>query len=82
MTVASKIQWETNTAVNMLATRLMISVTAYPLIGPVPNWKRKTAEMTVVRFESKMVLKAREKPTETEFRTICPGRSPPASARR
>ena len=43
LTVRSKMRWETKTAVNMLATRLMISVVAYPLIGPVPNWKRKTA---------------------------------------
>jgi len=35
--VTSKIRRETKTAVNMLATRPMMSVTAYPLMGPVPN---------------------------------------------
>ena len=49
-------------AVNMLATMPMIRVTAKPLMAPVPNWNRKTAEMTVVRLASKMVQKAFLKP--------------------
>ena len=49
-------------AVNMLAAMPMIRVTAKPLMGPVPNWNRKTAEMTVVRLESKIVQNAFLKP--------------------
>jgi hypothetical protein len=41
---------ETKIAVNMLATIPMISVTAKPLMGPVPNWNRKMAAMTVVMW--------------------------------
>ena len=40
----------------------MISVTANPLTGPVPNWKRKTAEMMTVMCVSMIVAKALEKP--------------------
>ena len=36
-----------------------MSVTANPLIGPVPNWNRNSAEMIVVRFESMIVAKRR-----------------------
>ena len=49
-------------AVNMLAAMPMIRVTAKPLMGPVPNWNRNTAEMTVVRLESKIVQNAFLKP--------------------
>jgi hypothetical protein len=41
-------------------------------MGPVPNWNRKTAEMMVVRLESKMAVKAREKPWDTALRTPLP----------
>ncbi len=40
----------------------MISVTAKPLTGPVPNWNRKIAEMTIVMCVSMIVAKAFEKP--------------------
>ena len=43
----------------------MVSVTAKPLIGPVPNWNRKSAETIVVTLESMMVAKARWKPRST-----------------
>ena len=40
----------------------MISVTAKPLTGPVPNWSRNSAEMIVVACVSTIVAKAFEKP--------------------
>ena len=53
---------ETNTAVKTEISRPMISVTAKPLTGPVPNWNRKTAEMMTVMCVSMIVAKAFEKP--------------------
>ena len=53
---------ETKTAVNMEMSRPMISVTAKPLTGPVPNCNRKSAEMIVVAWVSTIVAKAFEKP--------------------
>src|SRR4030065_9698 len=41
-------------------------------MGPVANWKRKMAAMMVVTFESKMAVKAREKPCEIELMTPLP----------
>src|SRR5258708_3140613 len=58
----SKITRETKKAVNTDAKRPISSVTANPLIGPVPNWKRKSAEMIVVMWVSMIVPKARPKP--------------------
>jgi len=48
----------TKMAVNMLAMMPRVSVTANPFTGPDPNWKRNTAAINVVTFESKMVRKA------------------------
>ena len=50
---------ETNTAVNIEIARPSVRMTANPLIGPVPNWKRNSAEMIVVRFESMIADSAR-----------------------
>jgi len=58
----SKIMRDTKNAVNTDAPRPMSRVTAKPLMGPVPNWKRKSAEMIVVRCVSMIVAKARAKP--------------------
>jgi hypothetical protein len=71
----SKIKWETNTAVNILAVMPIIRVTANPLIGPVPNWKRKIAAIIVVTFASRIVLKAREKPAAIELKIPLPEES-------
>jgi len=49
----------TKMAVNMLAMMPMLSVTANPFTGPVPNWKRNRAAMSVVTFESRIVRNAR-----------------------
>ena len=43
-----KIIRDTYTEVNRFATKPMVKEIAKPLIGPVPNKKRKTAETTVV----------------------------------
>ncbi|MNV78946.1 hypothetical protein D3C71_1724710 [compost metagenome] len=43
-------------AVNIEQTIPIISVTAKPLIGPVPMAKRMNATRNVVKFESKIVL--------------------------
>jgi hypothetical protein len=39
-----------------------MSMTAKPLMGPVPNWKSTTPAMNVVICPSKMEEKARSKP--------------------
>ena len=51
----SKMTRDTKKAVNTEAKRPMSSVTANPLIGPVPNWKRNSAEMMVVMWVSMIV---------------------------
>ena len=43
-----------STAVNMLAINPMMSVTANPLIGPVPYWSSKRPPMNVVTWPSKI----------------------------
>ena len=43
-------------------------------MGPEPNWKRKMAEMTVVKLESKMVTKAFLKPSSIADFTDLPAR--------
>ena len=55
------------TAVNMLAIKPTLNVTANPLIGPVPYDSKATAAISVVRLESKicwMVLLKRSWSTE------------------
>jgi hypothetical protein len=51
----SKINFETNTAVNTLATRPITSVTAKPFTGPVPKMNSTAQETTVVTWVSMMV---------------------------
>ena len=60
-THASKTARDTKTAVNMEARMPSDSVTAKPRMGPVPNWYRMAAVMSVVRFESMMEMLARLK---------------------
>jgi hypothetical protein len=43
-------------AVNMLNRLPSVRVTAKPLIGPLPNWKRSSDAARTVRFASKMAL--------------------------
>ena len=50
----SKMTRVTTIAVNMLAIRPITVVTAKPRIGPVPNWKRRKEEISVVKFESRI----------------------------
>ena len=47
-------------AVNILARMPQKSVTANPLIGPVPNWKSTRAAIMVVTFASIIVVNALE----------------------
>jgi hypothetical protein len=70
----SKIIRETKKAVKTDAPRPTSSVTANPLIGPVPNWNRNRAEMIVVRWVSMMVANAREKPCSIDARAVFPSR--------
>src|ERR1035441_7766916 len=49
---------DTNTAVNKLASKPNVSVTAKPLIGPVPKRNRMPAETMVVTWVSTMVIHA------------------------
>ena len=58
-----------------MAMRPMTSVTAKPLIGPVPNWKRKAAAMSAVAWVSRIVIQTRSKPLLTAARTVLPLRS-------
>jgi hypothetical protein len=48
----------TSTPVKMLAMTPTMSVTAKPLIGPVPNCASTMPEMIVVTWPSRMALKA------------------------
>src|SRR5262249_8168185 len=59
---SSKMVCETNTAVKTEMKRPMISVTAKPLTGPVPNWNRNIAETIVVTWVSMIVANALENP--------------------
>lgn len=63
---------DTNTAENSDAKIPMVSVTANPLSGPVPNWKSTTAAMRVVMFVSIIVTNARLKPASTAERMVLP----------
>ena len=58
-TQRSNIKRQNTHAANMLVRIPMLSVVAKPLIGPVPNCQSATAEMSVVRFESRIVTNAR-----------------------
>ncbi len=60
-------------ALNMLATIPIISVSANPCTGPVPNWYRMTPVMKVVRFESKIAVKAFSYPASIAARRVLPG---------
>ena len=62
---SSNIVRDTNTAVNTLDSRPMVSVVAKPRIGPVPNWKRNAAEMSEATCVSRIVRKTRSKPAAT-----------------
>ena len=62
----------TKTAVIIEATMPMISVTAKPLTGPVPNWKRKSAVSTVLTLESTMAFMACLNPSSIARRTVLP----------
>ena len=50
------------TAVNRVLRMPMNRVTAKPRTGPLPKLNRITAAIRVVRFESRIVVKARSKP--------------------
>src|SRR5688572_2370458 len=65
----------TKTAVTREAAMPMISVTAKPCTGPVPNWNRKSAVSAVVTFESMIALIAWRKPSSTASRTLFPAAS-------
>src|SRR5690606_1348359 len=54
----SKTSRVTKTPVKRFATRPTISVTAKPLMGPVPYWRRIKPAMSVVTLPSKMALNA------------------------
>ena len=58
-----------------MATRPITSVTAKPLIGPVPNWNRKAAAISAVAWVSRIVIQTRSKPFCTATRTVLPLRS-------
>ncbi len=68
LSIMSKMIRVHSTAVNRLAIRPTTSVTAKPLIGPVPNWNRNAALMSVVMCASKMVRNARSNPSWTAWR--------------
>ncbi len=46
-----------------------------PLTGPVPNWNRNSAAVTVVRLPSRMAEKALSYPWSTARRGVLPRRS-------
>ena len=54
----SKITRETKTAVNKLANKPKVSVTANPFTGPVPKMNRIAADTIVVTCVSTMVIQA------------------------
>src|SRR5437588_7999133 len=74
--MASKITRETNTAVNRLAKRPNVSVTANPLTGPDPKRNRMAAETMVVTCVSTMVTHACAKPWSTAAGGGLPARRP------
>ena len=62
----------TKMAQNSVATMPMVSVTAKPRIGPVPNWNRKSAAIRCVAFESRIAESAFEKPASIAARLVFP----------
>ena len=58
VSIKSKISRVTTSPDIMLATIPIVSVTANPCTGPVPKIKRMIEVIMVVKFESKMALKA------------------------
>ena len=62
----------TKIAVIIEATMPMMSVTAKPFTGPVPNWKRKSAVSTVLTLESMIAFIACLNPSSTARRTVLP----------
>ena len=60
--IQSKITRETNTAVNRLASKPNVRVTANHFTGPVPNRNKIAAEMIVVTCVSTIVIQAWLKP--------------------
>ena len=71
---SSKMARDTKMAVNMEAMMPRESVTANPLMGPVPNWYKITVAMIVVRFESVIEIAARSKPAFTAASGVSPCR--------
>ena len=66
----SKQSRETKTEVKTLQQIPMASVTANPLIGPVPSAKRASAAIRVVALASKIVLHAFSNPISIEVRGV------------
>ena len=60
---------------NIEAIKPTMSVTAKPFIGPVPNWKRNSPEIIVVKLESRIVINAFEKPFAIAVTTVFPSLS-------
>lgn len=71
-TSRSKMMRVTTNAVNMLTETPMVSTTPNPFTGPVPMKIRMTDDTSVVRLESKMVLKALSYPEASAPRTDLP----------
>ena len=65
----------------MLAAMPMLSVTAKPFTGPVPNKNRTTDVIRVVRFESKIVTNAFENPYQLQSEGFFRCGFPPLSFR-
>ena len=62
-------------ALNKLAAKPMLKVTAKPFTGPVPNKNRKKAAMTVVVLVSMIVSRALLNPASTAETGVLPTRS-------
>jgi len=71
----SKIDFVPISAVKRFIATPRLRVTANPLIGPVPNWKRTAAVMRVVTWESKIVQNALSYPESTAARGVFPALS-------
>src|SRR4030095_15907011 len=73
---------DTNTAVNMLDTRPITSVTAKPFTGPVPNRNRNVAEINAARCVSTSVMKTRSKLVVTADTAVLAARKSPRKGAR
>lgn len=71
-TIRSKIQRLTKIAVNNEAKIPIDRVTANPRIGPVPNWNKNTAAISVVMFASSTDERAFPKPASIADLTVLP----------